>query len=106
MQTQISPNRAASIPYATMLPQAAFMVLFANFKFMFRGNPLKVKLIYHEGDLARAIEVGDFLYIEQNKLGNGNLAKERRAGKLILNIYNKKNMSKIAMVINGKVYRV
>lgn len=106
METTLDKNRAAIIPEAQMLPLGTFMVLFGGFRFLYKGSLMSVKLINFDGDLSRGIEIGDFLYIEQNKFGNSKMAQRRRAGELILNIVDKRNNRLVGRVVNGKVIRL
>jgi len=85
---------------------SCFSTLFSGYKFTYKNQVLASTIEIFRGKAVRAIKVGDFAYIEQNKLGMDEWAKRARKGQLIMHIYNFKTNTRVATVVNGTVHKV
>lgn len=94
----------ARIEDPKMLPKAAFMVMFARMRILYKGQLLVTSIITSKrGRLLRAIEVGDYLYIEQEKFEQTHWAAMARKGHGILWIVHRPTAELVGKVVDGKV---
>lgn len=103
MQLQSLPIKALNIPKPANLPLACFSAMFSDYKFIYKGKIISTRIISFRNKALRAIRIGDFLYIEQTKLGKGKWSKMARKGDKIMHIYNEKTNKRVASVINGAI---
>ena len=114
MQTDVALQESAPAPReritpiqeAEALPQAIFTALFEGRKYIYKRQFLTSKITIFRNRAVRAVKVGNFLYIEQDKFGMDNWSERARSGEHIMHIYNLANDARIAEVVNGKVYRL
>jgi len=105
MQTQTQLPSVLRLDNPTLLPSAVFMYMFMGTRVLYKGKLLNSCIMYSpKGRTVRATEVGDFLYVEQEKYGdNSSWAQLAREGHKILWIIHRPTTKLVGKVVNGKV---
>jgi len=106
-QEKLQLPNVANVTEASMLPKAAWMVMFGNMRVMYKGALLTSNIVRStKGKLLRAIEVGDYLYIEQEKFEQTHWAEMARKGNKILWIVHKPTAKLVGKVVNSVVQKL
>ena len=106
-EKEVSLPKAVSINKASSLPEAAYKTMFLNERMVFNGVLLQTGIIKGRNKkLLRAIKVGDYLYIEQEKFEDTHWAEMARKGHNVMWIVHHPSAKLVGKVVDGEVTQI
>jgi hypothetical protein len=108
MQQKAEAPKIIKIEDSKLLPGALYLSTFFKTRVLYKGKLLAGRILPGPKNQAlKAIEVGDYLYIEQEKYGqNTKWAALARSGHNILWIVHKPTWKTVGKVVNGEITKL
>lgn len=92
---------------ATDLPLAIYKHLFDHTRVMYKGKLISSRILTDSrGRVHRGVRIGNFIYIQQNKLQNNHYGKIARQGQNIVWVIHAPSKKVVGKVVDGKTARI